>query len=98
MAGRGVVRPPYPVVVRLCALAAERWPEIRTAYYQINLLRLRPHDYLNFVYTWCVERVEADKLDDWLADLHDLLPWQDATSEAAVNMESESFMSMMAKG
>jgi hypothetical protein len=50
------------------------------------------------VYSWAIERVEHDKLDEWLSDLGDLLPWQDSTSEAAVDMESESFMSMMAKG
>lgn len=50
------------------------------------------------VYSWCIERIEHDKLDDWLAELHDLLPWQDVNSEAAVNLESESFFAMQAKG
>lgn len=89
---------PYPRAVRLCLIAAERWAEIDAAYYQINLLRLRPHRFMNLVYSWCIERVDPDSLEEWLFDLDDLLPWQDATSEAAVNAESESFMSMMAKG
>lgn len=59
---------------------------------------MSPHRLLNMVYSWAIERVPSDKLDDWLQDLSDLLPWQDADSEAAANMESESFMSMMAKG
>jgi hypothetical protein len=50
------------------------------------------------VYAWAIERVEHDKLDDWLAELTDLLPWQDSTSEAAANLESESFLAMQAKG
>lgn len=50
------------------------------------------------VYAWAIERVEPDKFDEWLTELHDLLPWQDSTSEAAAEMESESFMDMMAKG
>lgn len=93
-----MVRTPYPAVVRLCALASERWAELDAAYYQINLLRLPPYRYANMVYAWAVERVPHDKLDDWLTDLHDLLPWQDSQSEAAANLESESFMNMMSKG
>lgn len=95
-----MVRSPYQVAVRLCGLAADRWPELDAAYYAINppLLRQRPHRFANLVYAWCIERVAPDKLDDWMAELEDLLPWQDSTSEAAVNAESESFMAMMAKG
>jgi hypothetical protein len=54
--------------------------------------------FANFVYAWCIERVPSDELDDWKAELVDLLPWQDSASEAAVELESESFMNMMAKG
>lgn len=93
-----MVRPPYQAVVRLCGIAAERWAQLESAYYQINLLRQPPHRFTNLVYAWAIERVAHDKLDDWEAELIDLLPWQDATSEAATNLESESFMSMMAKG
>lgn len=86
------------MAVRLCTLAAERWPELDAAYYQIALLRQRPHRFLNLVYSWCIERVPADDLDDWKAELTELLPWQDVNSEAAVNLESESFFAMQAKG
>lgn len=92
-----MVRPPYPVAVRLCTLASERWPEIDAAYYQIRLIREKPHRFLNMVYAWCIERVESDKLDEWIADLHELLPWQDADGESAAEIESDSFMSMMNK-
>jgi hypothetical protein len=61
-------------------------------------LRLPPYRYLNMVYSWVIERIASDKLEDWLRDLEDLLPWQDTTSEAAVDIESESFMAMAAKG
>lgn len=50
------------------------------------------------VYSWAIERVAPDKLDEWLSELADLLPWQDSTSEAAANLESESFLAMQAKG
>lgn len=50
------------------------------------------------VYAWAKERVPHDKLDDWERDLVDLLPWQDSTSAAAVEAESESFFNMQGKG
>lgn len=89
---------PYPAIVRLCTIAAERWAELDSAYYPNKILREKPYRYLNLVYSWCIERVDPDKLDDWLVELNDLLPWQDADSEAAVNLESESFLAMQAKG
>jgi hypothetical protein len=49
------------------------------------------------VYAWCIERVDPDKLDDWIMDLNDLLPWQDS-SAAAVDLESQSFLDMQSKG
>ena len=57
-----------------------------------------PHRYLNMVYAWAIERVKHDELDDWLNELYDLLPWQDTDSETAVNLESDSFLAMAAKG
>jgi hypothetical protein len=84
--------------VRLCAIASERWAEIDAAYYQINLLRQKPHRFASMVYAWAIERVESDNLDDWLTELRDLLPWQDSTSETAVDLESQSFLAMQAKG
>lgn len=93
-----MVRPPYPVVVRLCDLAAQRWSELDAAYYQISLIRQKPHRYLNLVYAWAIERVPPDDLEEWLTDLADLLPWQDSSSAAATDLESKSFMAMQAKG
>lgn len=93
-----MVRPPYPAVVRLCAFASSQWAQIEASYYQINLLRQRPHRFTNLVYAWAVERIPSDDLDDWLLELVELLPWQDSQSEAAINLESESFFDMMRKG
>jgi hypothetical protein len=50
------------------------------------------------VYAWAIERVAPDDLDQWHEDLRDLLPWQDTSSEAAVDLESQSFLAMQAKG
>jgi uncharacterized linocin/CFP29 family protein len=91
-----VVRPPYPAAVRLCGIAADRWEQIDAAYYQINLLRIPAYRFVGLVYAWAIERVPHDKLDEWKADLNELLPWQDGESEAAVEMESESFYAAMA--
>ena len=95
-----MVRPPYAVAVRLCDLAADRWAEIDAAYHAspVPLLRMKPHRFLNMVYSWAVERVPADKFDQWKLDLAELLPWQDVDSEAAINAESESFFASQARG
>lgn len=77
---------------------ADRWAEIDAAYYQINLLRERPHRMANMVYAWAIERVDPDKFDEWLADLAELLEWQTSDSEAAANLESQSFFDMQSKG
>lgn len=50
------------------------------------------------VYAWAIERVDPEALDEWLEELTELLPWQSSQSEAAAQMESESFMTMMGKG
>lgn len=51
------------------------------------------------VYCWAIERVEPDKLDGWLQELDEPLPWQmKADSAVAEQLESDSFMSMMALG
>lgn len=92
-----MVRPPYPVVVRLCVYASERWDEIDTAYYPSQILREKPYRFAGLVYTWCIERVPHDKIEEWVQELNDLLPWQDATSEAAIQAESDSFMAMLAQ-
>lgn len=87
-----MVRTPFPAVVRLCGIAAVLWPQLESAYYQTNLLKRRPHSLLNLVYSWYVERLPHDKYDEWHVELVDLLEWQNADSEAAAELESESFL------
>jgi hypothetical protein len=84
--------------VRLCQIAADRWPLLRTAYPSVNLLRLSGHDFLNFVYAYSIERLPSDKMEEWLLEMDELLDWQDTDSEAAIEAESASFMSMVGKG
>ena len=73
-------------------------PKFRSEGNLINLLRQKPHRFANLVYTWCLERVDPDKLDEWKAELVELLPWQNGDSEAAIARESESFYALMAAG
>lgn len=54
------------------------------------------HRYVGLIYSWAIERVPPDGLEDWEFDLVDLLPWQDSQSEAATEIESQSFFAMMA--
>lgn len=61
-------------------------------------MKMPPHRLANMVYSWVLERLPHDQIEDWKQELVDLLPWQDTASEAAVDLESESFMNMMAKG
>lgn len=86
--------------MRLCEIFADRYGDIVAAYHAspTPLLRMPPYQIVSMVYAWAVERVQPDGLNDWLTELRDLLPWQDVDSEAAAEMESASFMSMMAKG
>lgn len=92
-----MVRHPYPVAIKLCAIAAERWNELIAAYYQINLVKQSPARFVGLVYAWCVERVPHDKIEEWERDLQEPLPWQDSESESSIQAESDSFMAMMAK-
>lgn len=63
-----------------------------------NLMALPGWKLMGMVYSWCIERVDPEKLDDWIAELDELLPWQDTDSEAAADIESASFFAMQAKG
>lgn len=92
-----MVRTPYQVALRLCRIADQRWAELDAHYIAVDLIRLPPDRFANAVLTWALDRTDPDKREEWLLELHDPLPWQDINSEAAVQAESDSFMSMMAK-
>lgn len=92
-----MVRTPYQAVHRLCEHTVILWPRLVAAYYQKNLLKCRPHELLNLVYSWVIENYPSDKLEEWHEELTELLPWQDADSEAAIELESASFMAMAGK-
>lgn len=89
------------MTVRLFWIAADYWPLIDAYYHAspVPLLRMPHSRFLNMVYSWAITHiVESDKFHEWHDEMNDLLPWQDVTSEAAVNLESDSFFAMQAKG
>lgn len=97
MDDRGVDRPPYQVALRLYAVAAERWAEVDAAYYMVDLIRVAPHRFLNFVYAWCVERIDPEKREDWERMLEAPLPGMEKAKPTEVMIEAEgaSFMALM---
>jgi hypothetical protein len=92
-----VVRPPYPVVLRLYAIAVERWAELDATYASIDLIRLPPHRFLNLVWTWCLEHLPADKKEEWLYQMSSPLPGQEKKKPSAseIDADGEAFIALM---
>lgn len=91
--------------MRLCSLAAAYWSQLDAHYFNIEnargkrgLLHQPPARFVGLTYAWAIERVAPEKVEDWEFELVDLLPWQDSQSEAATEIESDSFFAMMATG
>jgi hypothetical protein len=94
--GGGVGRTPYQVALRLYAIAEERWAEVDAAYPSVDLLRLPIHRFLNYVYAWCLERVEAEKLEQWRWEMNQPLPGREKdVTDAQVEEEGRGFMDLM---
>ena len=98
MAGGGVVGKPYPRALRLYSIAADNWPLIDAHYASVDLIRFPPHRFLNCVYAWCVDRINPDKLEEWLFMLDSPLPGREKeVSAVQAADEGESFMALMAQ-
>lgn len=90
-------RTPYQIALRLYAIAAERWAEIDAAYSGVDILRLPIHRFLNYVYAWCVERINPEKLEQWQWELEQPLPGQEKKpTEGQTEDEGQGFMDFMA--
>lgn len=91
-------RPPYPVVLRLYAIASERWPEIDAAYAEVDLITFPPHRFCNLVYGWCVKWLNEDKREKFDYDLTAPLPGTSTrhVSEATAEAEGAAFLAVMA--
>lgn len=90
-----MVRPPYPTVLRLCSYAAVKWPEIEASYYQINLFKEKPSRFIRLVYAWFLQRIDPEKRDEFDMELAEMMPWQSTDTDAAIDIESESFAAFM---
>jgi hypothetical protein len=91
-----VDRPPFAVVVHLYAIAEDRWAEIDAAYPSINVIRLAPHRFLNFVYAWAVARVDPEKREEFDMLLDTPVPGQERqVSETTREAEGAAFMALM---
>jgi hypothetical protein len=90
--------PPYPVVLRLYAVAAARWAEVESAYYQVDLLTTGPRKFCNLIYAWCVQWMDAEKREQWDYELSAPLPGADPhrVSEQQVEQEAADFMATLA--
>lgn len=96
MDGGGVGRTPYEVALRLYAIAAERWAEVDPSYPGVDLLRLPVHRFLNYVYAWCVARIDPEKLEQWHWELNQPLPGRERViTDAQAEEEGQGFMDLM---
>ena len=92
--------PPYPVIARLYAIAAERWAELDAAYPGVDLLRLPCHRFLNYVWTWCLLRIPGDKMEQFVHEMNAPLPGSRGSgkpqaSQAQLDEEGQDFLNFM---
>lgn len=87
-----MVRPPYEVTLRLLYVAAERWVEIdgEAASNGSDLLDLPLDRFLNAIYYWAIQRVDADDRAQFDMQLYEPLPGREPSPET-VKMEMDSF-------
>lgn len=90
-------RPPYATVLRLYAIAAERWSEIDSAYATLDLIYERPWRFCGLVYGWCVRNMEDERREQFDYDLAAPLPGREkaAPMDAVAEIEGSAFMAAM---
>jgi hypothetical protein len=69
-----VVRPPYRATLRLYWIAAEHWVAIDGGSPGVDLIRLPPDRFLNYIQHWVLERTPPEKREEWLMLLNAPLP------------------------
>lgn len=54
------------------------------------------HRFLNFVFAWCVERVQPDKMEEWMFNLDAPLPGDEkkAPSQEDLAADGQAFLAM----
>jgi hypothetical protein len=98
-----VVVGPYPVVVRLHAIAAANWRVIdgEFAARGINPLTLRPDRFCHLIWYWAIQRIPAEDVDQWVADMEKPLPTatpkKRKPTQRELDLEAEGFMALYAQ-
>jgi len=89
--------PPYPVALRLYAIAESRWPEIEAHYLPTNILKLSPATFCNAVYAWCVLHMDPEQREKWDLLLEAPLPGMEARpTDRQIEDEGAAFMALLA--
>lgn len=59
-------------------------------------MSIRPDRFLNAIYTWAIERIPADKMEQWLFQLKQPLPGRESKqTDLTIEDEGASFMAAM---
>ena len=98
-------RPPYRAVIRIFLIAEIRWPEIDAAYPGVDLLRLPVHRFLNYVYSWALQRIAKfassnEEVEAWIESIYnEPLPGEVKPRRSPVveDEQDSGFMSLMAE-
>jgi hypothetical protein len=59
---------------------------------------LPPHRFFNFVYSWAIERIPAEKREEWEVNMQMPVRPDAEPTPAQVEAEGESFMALMGAG
>lgn len=93
-----MVRTPYQVVLRIFGIAEARWAEIDAEYATVDLIRFPLHRFLNCVFTWALNRVPPDKVEQFMFELEKPIPGRErVVSQDQIEEEGQLFMALMAQ-
>jgi hypothetical protein len=76
-----VVRPPYRVVLRLYAIAAQRWAEIDGQDPSFDPIKLPVDRFCNLIYKWSLDHIKPEDLEEWKMLLNAPAPWEPGSTE-----------------
>ena len=92
-----MVGKPYARAVRLYAIAVDNWAALDGSFPAVEIATLPSYKFLNVVFRWCLDRIEPDKLEGWIAMLNEPLPWavDRGPSPEQLEREGADFMAFM---
>lgn len=88
---------PYPITLRLYAIAAERWSEVDSAYATLNIIGERPSRFCGLVYGWCVRNMDPERREQFDYNLAAPLPGFEKApvTDHIAEVEGQAFMAAM---